>query len=79
MDEALKTLMKYFGKSVNATVHFLGSGNGVKKFAELFPEYILMDERPEDQRDSPDLYVKKDNAVYIIEHFELDCFRSTKH
>ena len=78
MDEAIKTLMKYFGKSENATVHFHGSGNGVKKFAELFPDYILKDERPEDQRDSPDLYVKKDNTVYIIEHFEFDCFRSTK-
>lgn len=78
MDEAIKTLMKYFGKSENATVHFHGSGNGVKKFAELFPEYILKDERPEDQRDSPDLYVKIDNTVYIIEHFEFDCFRSTK-
>lgn len=46
MDEAIKTLMKYFGKSENATVHFHGSGNGVKKFAELFPEYILKDARP---------------------------------
>lgn len=78
MDEAIQALMKYFGKNENATVHYYSSGNGVKRFAEVFSENILRDERPENQRDSPDLYVKKDNLVYIIEHFEFDCFRSTK-
>ena len=78
MNEANSTLTRYFGKNDSTTVHYYGSGRGVTQFAELFPEHILDDIRPEDKRDSPDLYMKKDNIVYIIEHFEFDCYSSTR-
>lgn len=63
MNEATNTLTRYFGKNDSTTVHYYGSGRGVTQFAELFPEHILDDIRPEDKRDSPDLYMKKDKVI----------------
>lgn len=64
MNEVTKTLNRYFGINDSTTVHYYGSGIGVTRFAELFPEHILDDIRPEDKRDSPDLYMKKGHCVF---------------
>lgn len=73
--EVYETLFKYFGHNETNTVRFFGNGNSVKKLFDLLPEHLRDDIRPEALRDAPDLYMKDGETVYIIEHFEFDCYK----
>ena len=78
MNEAIDTIRRYFGQSETVVVRYQGKGIGIKQFKEVFPNGINDDQRPDNLKDSPDLYIKKGNTVYIIEHFEFDCYKGSK-
>ncbi|MBE5903281.1 MAG: hypothetical protein E7275_03240 [Pseudobutyrivibrio sp.] len=71
MGEAFDTLKKYFSKERN-TVHYHGNSILVTKLEDaLFRGTII-------EFDAPDIYIKLENVVWIIEHFEFDCSHSNR-
>lgn len=71
MNEAIETLKKYFSEESN-TIHFHGDNSFVTHFAEVLFEGISR------EYEAPDLYIKYGNELWIIEHFEFDCFKSSR-
>lgn len=69
-NEADASLQKYI--YVGAQIHFLGSGNGARKFVDMLdsPENRLYE--------SPDMIAKKGNDVIAIEHFSVDSSKNTR-
>lgn len=69
-NEAAASLQKYI--YVGAQIHFLGSGNGARKFVDMLdsPENRLYE--------SPDMIAKKGNDVIAIEHFSVDSSKNTR-
>ena len=70
-NEAIETLKKYFSEESN-TIHFHGDNSFVTHFAEVLFEGISR------EYEAPDLYIKYGNELWIIEHFEFDCFKSSR-
>ena len=70
-NELETTINKYFSNEKN-TVHYYGSGNGAEEFLQMQSDSKM------DYRDAPDMYIKKNNLVYIVEHFEFDCYKKTR-
>lgn len=53
-------------------IHYFGNGDGVREFAGVFhPQYMHVD-------DAPDFFFAKDDLVILFEHFEFDCYKSTR-
>ncbi len=71
MNEAKETLRRYFSQTSN-TVHFHGDGVLINKLAS-----VLTDDCCEEY-DAPDVYIKNENEVWIIEHFEFDCYKANR-
>ena len=71
MSEALSCLNKYFYDSKNE-VHYLGSDKVVKRFEKSLIEGEVI------EFDAPDLYIKNEDTVWIIEHFEIDCYKANR-
>jgi hypothetical protein len=70
VNEAAESLQKYI--YVGAQIHFLGSGNGARKFVDML-------DSPENKfSESPDIIAKKGNDVIAIEHFRFDCSKNTR-
>lgn len=70
--EAYNTLFKYFGQNDTNTVHYLGDNKAVIACGNaLANSQVVFD-------DAPDMYLVDNDTVYIIEHFEFDCFKRTK-
>lgn len=70
VNEEAESLQKYI--YVGAQIHFLGSGNGARKFVDMLdsPENRLYE--------SPDMIAKKGNDVIAIEHFSVDSSKNTR-
>lgn len=69
-NEADASLQKYI--YVGAQIHFLGSGNGARKFVDML-------DSPENKfSESPDMIAKKGNDVIAIEHFSVDSSKNTR-
>jgi len=71
MSEAIDTLKKYFCEEMN-TVHYHGDDAFVTQMADaLYRGEII-------EYEAPDLYIKLENVVWVLEHFEFDCSRSNR-
>lgn len=71
MGESFDTLNKYFSEYTN-TVHYFGNDILVRQLADALYSGAVI------EYEAPDIYLKLDNVVWIIEHFEFDCFRSNR-
>lgn len=71
MNEAIETLKNYFSKESNI-VHFYCDDSFVTHFAEVLSDGVS------GEYDVPDLYIKFENELWIIEHFEFDCYKSSR-
>lgn len=71
MSEAIETLQKYLSKDSN-TIHYHGDGMLVNHFADVLFNGISHD------YESPDMYIVYEDEIWIIEHFEFDCYKRTR-
>lgn len=71
-NEAYQALSKNFPNSGGMDIHFYGSGNGARCFADFVEHgaYYL--------GDAPDMLIIKENGAIIIEHFEFDSYHVRK-
>ena len=67
-NEALQALLKNYSEEEGMDIRFLGTGNGARYFADFLYHgaYYV--------GDAPDMVLKKENEVIIIEHFEFDSY-----
>jgi len=67
-NDAIQALFKNYSEADGMDIHFLGTGNGAHYFKEFVQQgsYYV--------GDAPDMMLKKENEVIIIEHFEFDCY-----
>ena len=72
--EVDKLIKKYFLNNP-ITVNYSGDSADVERIVEIFPNKFYDDIRPDNIKDAPDLYIREGNTVYIIEHFEFDCYK----
>lgn len=70
-NSAIRALVKYFGTNEKNTIRFHGSKDNLCDFLMAEEEYTIKG------FDAPDFYIKddKNRIVYIIEHFEIDCYK----
>lgn len=67
-NEAKKALMKYFSQE-NNTVHFWGDRDAVMKIGNALSYGKIR------FGDAPDMTISYNRTLYIVEHFEIDCFK----
>ncbi len=66
----LEAFRKYIAES--GSMFYFGDGKSAMSFGEkLKPEYFFCGE-------APDFYIKENDNVLIMEHFEFDCYKVTK-
>jgi len=68
MNEATELLKRIFSEEKN-TVHYCGEADLVEKLSDALYNGDIVD------FESPDIYIKHDKTVWIIEHFEFDCYQ----
>ena len=71
MNEAVETLKKYLSNEIN-TVHYHGNDSLVSRFCDVLYYGKTV------ECDAPDMYIKIDNEIWILEHFEFDCYKANR-
>ena len=70
MGKEIDALEKYFVNGGH--LNYYGSGVNVQSFVnDLNPQNIYIG-------DAPDFYIKSDDDVLVIEHFEFDCYKASR-
>lgn len=69
MNEVEKVLANL--SQAQSSIHFFGNSDALDRFAKLLESKELV------SPDHPDSYLKDDNELWIIEHFEFDCYKHT--
>ena len=67
-NEAVRALFKNYSATNGMDVRFLGTGKGAHYFADFMQNAVCFAD------DAPDMILKMDNKVIIIEHFEFDSY-----
>lgn len=67
-NEAVRALFKNYSETDGTDVRFLGTGKGARYFADFVQNADYYAD------DAPDMMLKKDNEIIIIEHFEFDSY-----
>lgn len=71
MSEATEAIKKYFSEEINS-VKYHGDKDFLVRFSELFSADYCK------KYEAPDLFMKDGNELWIIEHFEFDCFSTSR-
>lgn len=71
-NELLTAINKYFSSDEGTSIKYHGTGAVAKEFADVFQfgEKFI--------GDAPDMFIRKNDVAFIIEHFEFDCYRATR-
>lgn len=71
MSEAIETLQKYLSDKTNI-IHYYGNDALVKKLFDALYNGTIHDYK------APDMYVKYEKEIWLIEHFEIDCYKHNR-